>query len=129
MSISETIKDFNNILGDFLKQVSPILGTSTYHFYFSKLIGANATLPLQYFNQYVFQSKKPLAQYITDRNEEYFTNTENHVEDIKDYDGSLMEIVRLKGIYEKLSKESQDNVWDILQALLFLSKQYLQLKK
>jgi hypothetical protein len=129
MSISETIKDFNTILGDFLQQLSPILGTSTYHFYFTKLIKANAILPLQYFNHFVFKSEKPLDEYILTRNEEYFTNTENHVEDIKNYDGSLMEIIRLKGIYEKLDDKSKENVWSILQILLTLSKHYLQLKK
>lgn len=129
MSISETIKDFNTILGDFLQQISTILGTTTYHFYFTKLIKANATLPLQYFIHFVFKSEKPLDEYILTRNEEYFTNTENHVEDIKNYDGSLMEIIRLKGIYEKLDDESKKNVWGNLEILLMLSKHYLQLKK
>ncbi len=129
MSVAETIKEFNVILGDFLQQVSPMLGTTSYHHYYKQLIKVNASLPVQYFNYYVFNSEKPLEKYITERDEEYFKNTENHMEDIKDYDGALMEIVRLKGIYEQLSKESRDNVWDILQVLLYLSKQYIQLKK
>lgn len=135
MSIAETIKEFNVILGDFLQQVSPMLGTTSYHHYYKQLIKVNASLPVQYFNYYVHSSERPLEKYILERDEEYFKNTENHVQDIKDaenikdYDGALMEIVRLKGIYEQLSKESRDNVWDILQVLLYLSKQYLALKK
>jgi hypothetical protein len=35
-----------------------------------------------------------------------------------------MEIIKLKGIYTQLNKESKDNLWDILQALLQLSKEY-----
>ena len=139
MSIAETIKEFNNILGDFLQQISPLLGTTSYHSYYNKIIRANAILPIQYFNYYVHHSEKPLSTYIKNRDEEYFKNVENHVDKLKevetyenrgfkDTDSALMEIVRLNGIYEQLNKDSRDNVWDILQVLLFLSEQYISLK-
>jgi hypothetical protein len=39
-------------------------------------------------------------------------------------ENALMEIIKLQGIYTQLNKESKDNLWDILQALLQLSKEY-----
>ena len=130
MNKIEIIKNFNSILGDFLQQVSPIIGT-TYHHYYNQLIKANAILPVQYFIKYVHQSEKPLVKYIESRNEAYFENTDNHkehVEGTKYGDSALMEIIRLQGIYSQLSKDSKDNVWDILQALLQLSNEYLVYK-
>lgn len=131
MNKAELIKNFNLILGDFLQQISPIIGT-TYHHYFNQLIKANALLPIQYFIYYVHNSEKPLVTYIETRDESYFNNTDNHKEHIEGTQYSetaLMEIIRLQGIYTQLSKESKDNVWDILQALLHLSKEYITLKK
>jgi len=125
----DIIKNFNSILGDFLKQVSPMVGT-TYHHYFTKLIQINAIEPIRLFSYYVHNSEKPLATYIETRNEEYFENTDNHKKymDKVTSENALMEIIKLKGIYTQLNKESKDNLWDILQALLQLSKEYLSFK-
>jgi hypothetical protein len=125
----DIIKNFNSILGDFLKQVSPMVGT-TYHHYFTKLIQINAVEPIRLFSYYVHNSEKPLATYIETRNEEYFENTDNHKKymDKVTSENALMEIIKLKGIYTQLNKESKDNLWDILQALLQLSKEYLSFK-
>jgi hypothetical protein len=121
----EIIKNFNSILGDFLKQISPMVGT-TYHHYFTKLIQINAIEPIRLFSYYVHNSEKPLATYIETRNEEYFENTDNHKKYMNNdtSENALMEIIKLKGIYTQLNKESKDNLWDILQALLQLSKEY-----
>ena len=130
MNKVEIIKGFNEILGDFLKQVSPIIGT-TYHYYFNQTIGTNALLPIQYFINYTHNSDNPLIIYIETRNENYFTNTDDHKEHLKESiyaETGLMEIIRLRGIYSQLSNESKDNVWNILQALLQLSIEYNNLK-
>jgi hypothetical protein len=121
----DIIKNFNSILGDFLKQISPMVGT-TYHHYFTKLIQINAIEPIRLFSYYVHNSEKPLATYIETRNEEYFENTDNHKKYMNNdtSENALMEIIKLKGIYTQLNKESKDNLWDILQALLQLSKEY-----
>jgi hypothetical protein len=121
----DIIKNFNSILGDFLKQISPMVGT-TYHHYFTKLIQINAVEPIRLFSYYVHNSEKPLATYIETRNEEYFENTDNHKKYMNNdtSENALMEIIKLKGIYTQLNKESKDNLWDILQALLQLSKEY-----
>jgi len=125
----DIIKNFNSILGDFLKQISPMVGT-TYHHYFTKLIQINAIEPIRLFSYYVHNSEKPLATYIETRNEEYFENTDNHKKYMNNdtSENALMEIIKLKGIYTQLNKESKDNLWDILQALLQLSKEYLSFK-
>jgi len=125
----DIIKNFNSILGDFLKQVSPMVGT-TYHHHFTKLIQINAVEPIRLFSYYVHNSEKPLATYIETRNEEYFENTDNHKKymDKVTSENALMEIIKLQGIYTQLNKESKDNLWDILQALLQLSKEYLSFK-
>ena len=130
MNKVEIIKSFNEILGDFLQQIAPIIGT-TYHYYYTKIIVANALLPSQYFINYVHNSEKPLIKYIETRDENYFTNTydpKEHLGQSMYTETTLMEIIRLKGIYSQLSDESKDNVWNILQALLHLSKEYLALK-
>ena len=122
MNKVDIIKNFNLILGDFLQQISPIIGT-TYHRYFTNLIKINAVEPIKLFSYYVHNSEKPLATYIETRNESYFENTDNHMDNITS-ENALMEIIKLQGIYSKLNKESKDNLWDILQALLQLSKEY-----
>lgn len=135
MTLPEIIKSFNSILGDFLQQISPLIGTS-YHHYFTNLIKYNSLLPIQYFIHYVHDPNKSLEQQILNRDEHYFTDITNikekhndHLQDAKGYeDTALMEIIRLQGVYSKLSKESKDNVWDILLTLLYLSNQYMELK-
>lgn len=128
MSLSETVKSFNSILEDFLQQISPLIGT-TYHHYFKQIIKVNAILPIQHFIHYVFDPEHSLEDKIINRDETYFTNEDNHKSQVKNQDDALMEIVRLKGIYVNLSKDSKDNVWDILFALVHLSKDYIKLKK
>lgn len=126
MTKADIIKNFNSILSDFLKQVSPIIGT-TYHHQFTQLIKINCVDPIINFSYYVHNSEEPLATYIETRDESYFKNTNNHkkhIDELTNSNNTLMEIIKLQGIYSQLNKESQDNVWDIFQALLQLSKEY-----
>jgi hypothetical protein len=128
MSLAEKIRTFNDLVESFLKQMSPIIGT-TYHHYFTKLIRFNAVMPIKNFIYYAI----PLKQKILDRDESYFTNVENHEQSAKEVQNAtsdpLDEIIRLKGIFEKLSSESKDNVWDMTQAMLIIAIEYLELKK
>ena len=129
MSISEKIKTFNNLVESFLKQVSPIIGTS-YHHYFLKLIKFNAVMPIQNFIYYAI----PLKEKILNRDESYFNNPENHEKDANEaasfvQSNPLDEIIRLQGIYQQLSDESKENVWDMTQAMLIIAMEYIELKK
>ena len=124
MSKSEKIKTFNGILEDLLKQLSPIIGTS-YHYYLKQILRVNALLPMQNFLYYAI----PLKNKINDRDETYFTNEDNHKDEVKDYDQGLQEIIRLKGIWEKLDEQSKEGLWDITQVLLHIGTEYMELKK
>jgi hypothetical protein len=125
---SDKIKNFNLILESFLSQTSPIVGT-TYHFYFKKLITANAPLPIKYATEHMLLFKDQIMS----KDEAYFHSNDNdlnskfnEVTELSKLptDKILSEIMRLKDIYYQLDKDSRENVWSILQALLQLTIEY-----
>jgi len=119
----EKIMQFNEILGSFLIQISPLVGTS-YHYNFQRIIKVNFGLPIEQFLIYAL----PLRDKILSRDESYFNNNENHKDTIGDK-VELNEIIRLQGIYSQFDSTSKANVWDILQALLILGEEYLVMNK
>lgn len=123
MSKVEQIKLFNEILENLLLQLSPKIGTS-YHYYFKQYLKVNAITPINNFWYFA----EPLEQKILNRDETYFTNTDNHNDKVKDYDQGLDEVLRLKGIYEELDNEARDGLWAITQALFLTAKEYNKLK-
>jgi hypothetical protein len=128
MAKVEKIKIFNEILENLLLQLSPKIGTS-YHYYFKQYLRVNAVTPI---NNFWFFAE-PLEKKILSRDETYFTNPDNHIDAVKEYDTEnqvgLDEILRLKGIYEELDNEGRDGLWDITQALFVIAKEYNELKK
>lgn len=124
MSSSEKIKQFNDILDSFLIQISPLVGTS-YHFHFQQLVKVNSLLALEQFLVHAL----PMRDKILNRDESYFTNNDNYKGQFGGNASVLDEIIRLQGIYTKLDDKSKDNVWDIFQALLVLSEEYLVMNK
>jgi hypothetical protein len=119
---AEKITQFNEILDSFLIQISSLVGTS-YHYHFQQIIKINSILPLEQFLAYAL----PMRDKILNRDESYFTNNNNHLEQIGDSEQTLNEIIRLQGIYSQLDPTSKSNLWDILQALLILGEEYLQI--
>tara|TARA_B100001248_G_scaffold246491_1_gene217120 strand:- start:1214 stop:1585 length:372 start_codon:yes stop_codon:yes gene_type:complete len=120
MSKVEKIKSFNEILETFLQQLSPIIGT-TYHFYFQKLVKANAVMPIQQFLLEVI----PFKEKIMNKDESYFLDIETNAEDkIQGDEQVLTEILRLKDIYSGLDNQSRQEVWNYFQALIVLSEEY-----
>lgn len=125
----DKIRAFNSIIEDFLKQTTPIVGT-TYYFYFSKLVKANATLPINYASSHLLKYKEK----ILNKDISYFSDKNNYSEQLNELESNynnndiMFEILRLKDIYYKLNESSRDNVWDILQALLQLTIEYNELK-
>ena len=125
------IKNFNSIVQNLLDQVSPIIG-SQYSGYFKKLIKVNSLLPVQNFVLHGIPHESKIlnkdSDYFLDENV-YNNEVEKHTrvvnEDKTDY--YLMEILNLKAIYLKTDKESRENLWDIVTALLLLSKKYTEL--
>jgi len=127
MSKTIIIKKFNSIMTDLLEQVSPLLGKK-YCIYFSQLIKVNSVLPIKNFVEYGIQHKK----IIMDRNPDYFLSNETYKTDVKKYygdkaDNKLMEILNFKIIYNTIDKDSRDNLWDIVIALLLLAEEYKSL--
>jgi len=121
MSKIEKIKQFNILMETFLTQISPLVGTSYKH-YFSKLIKANALLPIKQFYVYVEPHKKQ----IINRDESYFKNTDNYHDYVHNdrKDKVFEEIIRLNTIYDKLDKKNREEMWLYFQALLVLSEEY-----
>lgn len=114
------IKDFNEILSGFLIQLSPTIG-STYSSQFNNIIKYNAILPIEQFCCHAL----PLRDKILNKDESYFIHIENHNSEIKNDADTLSEILKLKDIYSTLDNESKSNIWDIFQALLILSEEYV----
>lgn len=120
---SEKIKQFNEIFDSFLIQISPLVG-STYHYQLQQIIKYNSILPIEQFLVHAL----PVRDKILNRDESYFTTTENHMDKIGSED-TLNEILRLKDIYSQLDEESKSNVWDIFQAMLILGEEYIIARK
>lgn len=119
---SNKIKQFNEILDCFLIQIAPHVGSS-YHHKFGQIIKYNSVMPIEQFLVYAL----PLREKILNRDESYFSNQNNHKENIGDNQYYLDEILRLQNIYFNLDTESKSNVWDIFQALLILGEEYLKM--
>lgn len=124
---NEKIKQFNAILESFLLQTSQLNGT-TYHSHFKKLIKINAIMPIQHAVTHLI----PFSDKILSRDESYFINENNYIENFNNIDLQnttiLEEILKLKDIYHQLDVASKENVWSILQALLQLSIEYNEMK-
>ena len=59
------------------------------------------------------------------KDESYFYNTDNHENIIKNDKNTINEILRLKEIYNKLDRDSINEVWEYFQALIILSEEYV----
>lgn len=125
-----TIKKFNSIVQNLLDQVAPMIGTK-YSGYFKKLVRVNSLLPIQNFILHGIPHEEKImnrdSQYFLDENV-YNTEVKKHNESINEdkTDYYLMEILNLKEIYLKTDEDSRNNLWDIVTALLLLSKRYQQ---
>ena len=131
-SPTDKIKLFNSILESFLAQSAPLLGT-TYHFYFTKLIKVNASLPINHAIHHLLIHKNQ----IINKDETYFVDKDVYNDNIKNIDSGnqqisdetlLSEILRLKDIYYQFNDESKEHIWSILQSLLQLTIEYKELK-
>ena len=131
---AQTIREFNDVLGSFLVQIAPIIGSS-YNHYFKQLIKVNSLMPIQQFIVYGYDYRKQILE----KDESYFLSEDNKKEIDKKITLSkaneseekryLKEIFRLEGIWNKLSQSSKDNVWDFMQALVYLSEEYVAKSK
>ena len=134
---ADKVKAFNKILGSFLEQTTPLVGT-TYHSRFKKLILVNAPLPIKCASEHLINCKEQILAkdeaYFQDTSEisskiKNVANSSYIINEIKDYASEkiITEILRLKEIYFKLEDDSKENFWLIFQALLQLSIEYKEM--
>jgi hypothetical protein len=124
MDKTELIKNFNNILSDFLEQISPLIG-KTYHTKFCMIIKVNSIYPIKRFGHYAIDHETQ----IMNKNPEYFMDESIYKGEVEKNYGSESEkymdkILQFKEIYLQVDTHSKENLWSILQALLLLSKEY-----
>lgn len=117
----EIIKQFNDILGSFLTQVTPLIGPS-YYKKFDLISKLNASLFIEQFLVHAL----PLREKIVNKDESYFLNNDFN-DKINGDDDLLGEIFKIKDIYLKLDDNSKNNLWDITQAMLHLGEEYVRL--
>lgn len=119
------IKKFNSIISNLLDQVSPLIG-KRYSDYFNKLIRINSILPVQNFIIHAIPHEKKIKE----RDPDYFLNESVYKKAVhkkwgEKADWYLNEILNLKEIYLNVDDSSKENLWDIVTALLLLSKKYM----
>lgn len=134
MTSIEKVKQFNEIICSLLIQVSPFVG-STYANKFEQIIKYNSHLAIEQFLIHAL----PIRDKIINRDESYFCcreNLENSINSseviqtvLESNTNMVNDILKLKGIWEKITLESQSNVWDIIYAMLILGEEFLVLNK
>jgi hypothetical protein len=123
MSTINIIKQFNEIMGSFLSQISPMTGTN-YHYKFTLAIRFNSAVVLESFLVYAL----PFRDKILKRDESYFISNDLS-EVVGNNSDAINEVFKAKTIYEKIDDTSRKNMWDILQALLILGEDYIKVKQ
>ena len=123
-SLKESVSSFNEILGSFLVQISPLVGSS-YSSKFELLIKANSTMPIEQFLCHALQHEEKILK----RDEEYFKNTKNISSELKSDSAVMDEILKLQNIWSKIDESSKSNVWDIFQAMLVLGEEYVSINQ
>ena len=109
----EVIKKFNNILKSLLLQLSSIIGKKYFN-KFCKIIKYNSIMPINYWSENCLDFKDQIMR----RDEEYFIKRDIKKNNFKEND--IIEILKLKYIYNKVDNESKKNIWSYLQVHLFL---------
>ena len=128
MSHIQVVKDFNELLEVLIQQIGPLTGNNSYHKLFKTLVKCNAILPINKFNEYAID----WSTQIESKDESFFLSSKNIEENIhedEDKDDELLNrIFQLQNVWTTLDKESKDNLWEMIQALLTLGKKYKEIK-
>ncbi len=121
MSKTSIIKKFNKVLQSLLKQLSSFIGT-TYYYKFKNLIKINSIMPINFWINNGLKHKDKIMA----KEESYFLNYDYNYDIIKKTNDEikLSDILRLKGIYNKIDNKSKENIWLYLQVFVQLAEQY-----
>jgi len=116
MNPANIIKKFNSIVLDLLEQTIDLIGTK-FLFNFKLMTKMNAIAPIEKFTTTMLPYKK----YINSRDINFFINqskTFDHYDNINQND-----MIDLRNIFLNIDSESQENIWDILDALIILAEE------
>ena len=108
--MNNIIKEFNDISIDFLTQTSSIVGL-TYLYKFKLMTRVNSIFAIDLFIEKVL----PFKHKIIERDESFFLN--------KNIDNYMDDVIGIKQIYHTLDKQSKENIWDIILALVYLAEE------
>jgi len=109
--MNNIIKEFNEISIDFLTQTSSLVGSS-YLYKFKLMTRFNSIFAIDLFIQRVL----PLKNKIIERDESFFL-TKNVDDDYMD------DIIGIKQVYHTLDRQSKENIWDMVLALVYLAEE------
>jgi len=126
MSCTEKIKHFNEIFISLLLQVAPHCGMC-YYTYTKKLLKVNSTIAIKHFVTNLIQHKDQIFA-----KDESFLEDENKFYDVEIYQdivNNKFTIISIKELYGKLSDDSKQSIWWILQSLIQLAIEYEELSK
>jgi hypothetical protein len=119
---NQIIKRFNNILESLLLQLSKFTG-SKYHYKFKRIIKINSLMPIKFWIKHGLEYKTEIMS----KNENYFLIQDINSDNFKE--NCLLEIMKLKDLYNTVDEKSKDNLWIYLQSLIILSEDYINIKK
>jgi len=120
--MAEICNSFNAILTSLVNQLSEIIGT-TYQYKLETLIKSNVYMPLEQFMIYAL----PLSEELDNRNEAYFDHYDVSKENNIDKN-QIEEILNLKSVFKNLDTESKNSIWEHIDTMMFLGKQYIVAK-
>ena len=117
--MNNIIKEFNEISIDFLTQTSYLVGSS-YLYKFKLMTRFNSIFAIDLFIQRVL----PFKHKIIERDESFFLT--KNIDNDNDY---MDDVIGIKQIYHTLDKQSKENIWDIVLALVYLAEErYIRTK-
>jgi hypothetical protein len=117
--MNDIIKKFNEISIDFLTQTTNLVG-KTYLYKYKLMHKVNKIYAIDMFIQKIL----PFKNKILDKDETFFINKDID----SDYSNYMEDFICMKEIYNKMDKESKENIWDIVLALVFLAEERYNLK-
>ena len=116
--MNNIIKEFNDISIDFLTQTSSLI-CSTYLYKFKLMTRFNSMFAIDLFIERVLPFKNKIVQ----KDETFFLNKNLDTDDYMD------DVIGIKQIYHTLDKQSKENIWDIVLALVYLAEErYIRTK-
>ena len=114
--MSNIIIQFNTIVEDLLQQTTSLVGTK-YLFNYKMMVRMNVIAPIEHFTVAMLPYKK----YILDKNTDFFLN--KRIDCSQSNKITTDDIFNLKKIFTEIDQESQDNIWNILTALIILCEE------